>query len=143
VGTATDIEDQKQLEGDLLQAQREASRRLAVLEALYSSAPIGFGLVDHNARVLRMNEQLAAFNGAPIADQLGRTLAELVPELWPQLEPALTQARETDEAVVNLQVVPPSSVHSGPMNGWLSSCYPVRRDGAVIGFGFVIVIVGG
>jgi PAS domain S-box-containing protein len=139
VGTATDIDDQKRLEEELRGAGREASERLALLDALYASAPIGFGLIDTESRVLRMNERLAAFNGAPLEDQLGRTVAELVPELWPQLEPALRRVRETGDAVISLHVTSPPDRHGRTGAGWLASSYPVRSDGEMIGIGIVVV----
>jgi PAS domain S-box-containing protein len=60
--------------------------------ALYDNAPAGLGLVDTNLRYLTLNRRLADMHGAPIADHLGRTVAEMVPHLYRQLAPSLARA---------------------------------------------------
>jgi PAS domain-containing protein len=142
MGTATDIDDHKQLEEALRLAHREASQRLELLEALHSSAPLGFGMVDQESRVITMNERLAALNGAPVEDQLGRTVAELVPELWPQIEVALRHVRDTGDPVTNLEVRLTGPL-AGTDDGWLVSCYPVRRHEEILGVGVVTVTITG
>jgi len=52
------------------------------LHALSDNAPAGLGLVDANLRYLTLNRRLADMHGAPVADHLGRTVAEMVPHLY-------------------------------------------------------------
>ena len=73
IGTATDVEDAKQAETDLELAHRATADTLSLLETLHSKAPIGFGFVDRDFRVVRLNETLAAMNGSTVAQQAGRT----------------------------------------------------------------------
>jgi two-component system, NtrC family, sensor kinase len=80
IGTATDIEDQVRLQEDLGRAQHQAAESLTLLETLQSAAPVGFGFVDREFRVVRVNETLAATSGNIVAAQLGHTVAEVVPE---------------------------------------------------------------
>lgn len=42
----------------------ESAQTLTLLELLESKAPVGFGFVDRDFRVVRMNETLAAVNGS-------------------------------------------------------------------------------
>jgi hypothetical protein len=51
-----------------------------------STAPIGFGFADRDYVYRRVNETLAAINGAAVHDHIGRTVEQIVPELWPYIE---------------------------------------------------------
>jgi len=124
-----------------LRAERELAESLNLLEALSSTAPVGMIFVDPDLRVRRINETLAALNGAPIEDQIGRPAAELVPEIWPQLEPAYQHVIKTGEALLNQDVrfSPPAA--PGKSLVFLTSYYPVNLDGKLLGIGVVAVDV--
>src|SRR5450755_1701700 len=64
VGTLIDIEKQHL-------AERRTAESLSVLETLLSTAPVGFGFMDRDCRLVRVNEALAATTGISIAQQLG------------------------------------------------------------------------
>ena len=131
--------EQQKLHTELSQAQRETAESLMLLEALQSTSPVGFGFVDREFRWQRMNETLAAYDGRPIAEQLGRSVAETAPDLWSQLEPMYRRVLETGEAVINTEVQ--GQVRSAPdvVGSWLSSYYPVVLNDHVIGIGLVVV----
>ena len=74
--------------------ERTTAEMLTLLETLQSNAPIGFGFVDRDFRFVRLNDRLAATNGLTVSQQLGRTVAEVVPEIWPQIEPLYRQRPE-------------------------------------------------
>ena len=133
IGTVTDIEEQRRLEESLRTAERETAESLALLETLLATAPVGCGFIDREFRQIRINEALAATSGIPAAEQRGRKVAEVIPELWPELEPVYRRVLETGEAVVNRET-------SGKLRGdpdrehiWLASFYPVRLEEEVIG----------
>ena len=139
IGTATDIEDQHRLEQSLRAAERKTAESLSLLDTLQSSAPIGLGFVDRQFRLLNLNQALAATSGSPIEAQLGRTIAEVVPELWPQLQPLYERVLNTGEAVVNTETGGELPGDPGRVHTWLTSLYPVRLEGEVIGIGIVTV----
>ncbi|MDX6228178.1 MAG: hypothetical protein QOI76_1568, partial [Frankiales bacterium] len=85
IGTATDIEDQKQQEFSLRRAEREATEAVTLLQSIESATPIGFKLVDRDLRVVRINRALADIYGRSVEESIGRSVADLVPDLWPQL----------------------------------------------------------
>jgi PAS domain S-box-containing protein len=141
IGTATDVEDQKSLEDHLRQAERESAESLILLETLQATAPVGFGFVDRRLRLLRVNGTLAAINGASVEEHIGRTVAQVMPELWPQVAPLLQDVLETGRPVVNGEIVGAIAAAPGEMRCWLMSCYPVLVDGEVVGIGVVVVDV--
>ena len=96
--------EQSRLHEQLRQAQRHTAESLTLLETLQSSAPVGFAFVDRAFRLVRVNDTLAAVHGTPLEEQLGRTVAEIAPDQWPQLEPIYRQVLETGRPVVNRSV---------------------------------------
>jgi CHASE3 domain sensor protein len=71
------------------QAESEARLRHALgeLGAVYGTVPVGLCLVDRGFRFRSINAALAAMNGLPAEAHLSRTVAEVLPDLWPLLEP--------------------------------------------------------
>jgi PAS domain S-box-containing protein len=138
IGTATDIEDQKQLELALRRAQREATEAVTLLQRIEAAAPVGFTLVDRDLRVVRINQALADIDGRSVEECIGLTVSELVPDLWPQLESVYRRAL-AGETVSNVDVSRPNAADPHRMRRWLASYYPVRIDGETIGVGNVVV----
>jgi PAS domain S-box-containing protein len=122
-------------------SERRAAETLSTLETLQSSAPVGLGFVDREFRVLHMNENLAAVNGSTVEEQIGKTVAEIVPEIWPQIEAVYRRVLENDEAVLNIEVSGEVAAEPGRRHHWLASYYPVHLDSEVIGVGVVVVDV--
>jgi PAS domain S-box-containing protein len=140
IGTATDIDEQKQLELALRDSERTALESLRLLESISAATPVGFKLVDRDFRVISINDNLAHITGRSIDDHLGRTVAELWPELWTQL--LLREAYEgalRGETVVNVEVTGQSAEQPGRTRYWLASYYPVRIGGEIIGVGNVVI----
>jgi len=51
------------------------------IAAIYDSAPIGLAVVDVDGRYIRVNKKLAEINGVAVEDHIGRTIAEVVPNV--------------------------------------------------------------
>jgi PAS domain S-box-containing protein len=131
--------EQRELHESLRLSQRQTAESLTLLETLQSSAPVGFGFVDRDFRIRRMNDMLAAVNGLPVEEQLGRTVAEVVPALWPKMEPIYRHVLATGEAVINQEAEAAGPCVPGDVRHWLASYYPVRLKDEVIGVGLVVV----
>ncbi len=136
---ARDLSAHLQVVAELSQAQRATAEALSVLETLQETAPIGFGFADRQCRFVRINELLAAINGSSPQEQIGRTVAEVNPEIWPQVENIYRRVLEHGESVVNSEVTGEISGDPGHLRYWLTSHYPVRLDDEIIGVGIVAV----
>ena len=68
------------------------TQRLAQLRAVYDGAPIGLAFVDQNLRYVNLNKRLAEMNGIAIENHLGRQVSEVIPNLFPHVEPYLKRA---------------------------------------------------
>jgi PAS domain S-box-containing protein len=123
---------------ELAESQRETAESLTLIETLQSTAPVGFAFVDRDFRIVRINQALAEVNGAPVEDQIGRTVAELVPDVWAQMEHVYRHVLEAGEAVANLEVDRELG-RTRDCRHWLASYYPVRIQNEVIGVGVVAI----
>jgi diguanylate cyclase (GGDEF)-like protein/PAS domain S-box-containing protein len=139
IGTATDIDDAKRSEAGLLAAQRATAESLALLETLQSKAPIGFGFVDRDFRIVRLNEMLAAVSGSTVAEQVGRPLATVIPDIWPQIEPLYSRVLASGQAVLHVEIDGASAADPAQTRHWLTSHYPVSFEGEVIGVGSLVL----
>jgi putative nucleotidyltransferase with HDIG domain/PAS domain S-box-containing protein len=113
--------------------------KLTLLETLMSNAPIGCGFVDPSLRIVMLNERLAAINGSPLAEQVGQLVSEVVPEIWPRLEPLCRHVLTTGEAALDIDVEGPSAEDSGHIRYWLLNLYPVTVESRIIGIGVITV----
>lgn len=110
-----------------------ADRELALLEAVFTHAPVGLAYWDGALRYRRINEALAAINGRPVEEHLGRTPSELLGSLGAEAERHMGAVLESGRPVLD------RSVRGDPAGGavdrhFVASYYPVvEAGGAVIG----------
>ena len=123
---------------ELSTALRQTAESLTLMETLQSAAPVGFAFVDRALRIVRVNATLAEVSGWDPEDLIGRTVAEMIPDFWSQMEAVYRDVLQTGEPVANVELERelPSA---GGQRCWLASCYPVRIDEQVIGIGIVVV----
>jgi PAS domain S-box-containing protein len=122
-----------------IEADAATAASLTLLESLQESAPVGIVFVDRAYRIQRINATLAAIGGAPIEDQVGRLVSEIVPALWPQLEPKCRQVLDTGEALLNQSVTVAIPGAPGPPATFLTNYFPVRVRGETVGIGVITV----
>ena len=119
-----------------------ADESLSLLDALFATAPVGLAYWDRQLRYVRINDSLAAINGVPAQEHIGRTVEEVLPKLGPAVAETLRCVIETGREVVNLDVTGETPAEPGRQRTWLASYYPVRQSsGEVIGVGGVITDV--
>jgi PAS domain S-box-containing protein len=130
------------LAGDHLQAaDLVAAASVSLLDTLDASGPIGFGLIDRDFRYVRVNQALAAINGIPAEEHDNQPISELLPDIWPQVEPVLRHVLETGEPVTDLRVDGESPGTGGEIGNWMNTLYPVSAFGCVVGIGCLVVDV--
>lgn len=120
-------------------AERRTAESVTLLETLQSTAPVGLGFVDREFRIRQMNEALASVNGLPVEQQLGRTVQEVVPDLWDQIEPVYRAVLDNGRPVLNLEQHAGGPGSTGDSRSWLANYYPVRLEGEIIGIGLVVL----
>lgn len=135
-----DVTQQRRAEEALRESERTAQERLALLDHVYDTAPVGLGLVGRDLRYVRINKHLAQMDGRTPDECLGRSLRELVPDLADRLEPLYQRILETGEPVVSSEIRGRTPADPQEQHDWLASYYPVRNaDGAIVGVSSVII----
>jgi len=129
-GTATDIHE-------LRETQELARQRLAELSATYDTAPIGLCVLDRDLRFVRINRRLAEINGLSMEGHLGRSVAEVLPDLLPTAD-RLARQVFAGEPALGVEFRGTTLAQPGVERTWVESWYPLRdADGEVIGINVV------
>jgi PAS domain S-box-containing protein len=126
---------------EIRESHRRAEEMLSTLETLHRSAPVGLGFFDRDGCTVHINDALASANGSTVENEIGRPIAESVPEIWAQIKPIFNSVLEHDESVLNVEVS--ASLPGDPerIRYWLSSYYPVHLGAEIIGVGVVALDV--
>lgn len=127
VGTCVDIHD-----------LHVADEKVTVARALLREAPLGFGFVDTDLRFRYLTPRLAAVNGLSVGEHIGRTVAEVLPDLWPQLEPIYRQVLREEHPVRDVEVTGTTPANPDDQRTWFVDYFPVQRGAAVAGVGLVV-----
>lgn len=142
VGTHKDITARREQAAALSASESLARRQLAELEAVYAGAPVGLAFLGADLRYLRVNGRLATLNGIAAADHVGRSVAEVTPQLAPFLEPLLRGVLATGEPVRGLEFASEAPGEPGGVRDWMIDYFPATDDGGrVIGITCAVVEV--
>jgi PAS domain S-box-containing protein len=71
----------------------------ALLSAAFAQVPRGMVVLDRDLRYVAINETLAASNNLPLESHVGLTVAEAIPDAWPQLQPLFERALAGEQVV--------------------------------------------
>jgi PAS domain S-box-containing protein len=115
------------------------TQRLAQLHAIYDGVPVGLCFLDRNLRYVSVNKRLAEMNRTPVNLHLGRTVAEVIPHLFPEFESYLHRALG-GEAITGLEVQEQKHGEHGQFTTYLISYQPARDEAdEVIGVSVSVV----
>ena len=131
--------DWDRLEESLRESNRATVEASSIIDSLQATASVGFGYVDRDFRILRINAMLASVNGGEVEDQIGRRVADVVPALWPTLEPIYRRVIDSGDAVVNQEVSGPTATDPDQIHSWLTNLNPVKVGDEVIGIAIVVI----
>jgi signal transduction histidine kinase/CheY-like chemotaxis protein len=134
---AQDVEKQRVELADVL---RDNAQTMAELDAVWSSAPVGFAFHDRDLRYVRVNDRLASAMGRSASEIIGKRPSDLLPGIGVDIEEGLSRALATEQAVLDLELAGPSPQRGEPAREWLATMFPVRTSNwELVGIGSVLV----
>lgn len=118
-------------------------RHAALFESLIMHAPVGIAFVDKELRFQQINDHLAALNGRPAVDHVGRTIREAFPHLpsalLTELERPFHQILATGEPILGVEVAATAPMAPGDLRTWRYSYFPVQdTQGRMLGCGAIV-----
>jgi signal transduction histidine kinase len=104
-----------------------------LMRVVVDDAPIAMAFLDREFRYVLVNKALSVLQGRQHGSQIGRTVAEIVPSIWPEVEPLFRRVL-AGESFLDQElsgIAPPirDATH------FRVSYYPVRLEGDVVGIG--------
>jgi PAS domain S-box-containing protein len=116
----------------------EAERSLGLLDTLFATAPVGLAFLDVEQRYVRVNPALAALNGPPVEEHLGRCVADVPGRLGPVLTELHREVVDSGEPRLGREGS--GAGGDGETRHWIASCTPVHGlDDQVIGVGVTVI----
>ena len=114
------------------------------VEAIYAMIPTGLCVLDIDLRYVRINNRLAEINGLSVAEHLGKTVREVVPDLAEGAEVALRRVLATGEAVYDIELIGETLAQPGVKRTWIENWLPLTNDqGVIVGISIVAQEVTG
>lgn len=124
--------DIKRTEKMLRQSNQLSVRRLAELQSLYTTAPVGLCFVDTELRIVKINQMLSEIIGVQASACLGQTISELLPAVAEILEPRCRQVLETGAPIAGREFHGAAPGHPDVERDWLVNYYPVRDEASSV-----------
>jgi len=84
------------------------TQRLAQLQAIYDGVPVGLCFLDRNLRYVSLNRRLAEMHGVSVESHMGRTVEEMAPNQYADVEPYLMRSLQ-GEALTDIEISTPAS----------------------------------
>ena len=110
--------------------QEQALAASALVQGLQADAPIGFAVHDEQLRFELVSNSLAAINGRPAAEHLGRRVTEILPEaLGAEVEALLAAVRDSGVARTGVELGGTTEAAPGELRTWVGAYYPMELDG--------------
>ena len=119
--------------------EAQPAQRLAQLQAIYDGSPVGLCFLDRDFRYVSLNKRLAEMNGSRVEDYLGKKLEEMIPAIFPAVEPYLRRALR-GEAIQEVEFTRPATHPGEPDKTNLVSYQPAFDEAReVIGIAAAVV----
>lgn len=125
ISTHTDITERKQAKESLLESQK-------LLDTFFINSPVGLAIVDDQFRYSKINESLASVNGLTVAEHIGRTPRQLMPELASTIEPMFQKVLTEGKEYFDVEISGETPAKPGVLRHWMVSYFPIKAFGGSI-----------
>ena len=104
----------------------DCGSNLALLDAIFASAPLGLAFIDRDLRFVRVNQLLADMNGISPAAHVGKRPRDLLPDLrLDAFEDTCRRILATGAPELGVELSGETAAVPGKRRHWIDDCYPV------------------
>ena len=133
----------RKLQAELRQ-RRQAEQALEdsrmQLDAFFADSPAGLAIFDSQFCYVKINKTLAEINGSSVAEHIGQSVDQVLPQLAPTLVPMFRNVISESKSYLNVTVEGETPGCPGEMRQWLVSYFPIKAlDGPVSGIGAIVI----
>jgi PAS domain S-box-containing protein len=119
-------------------ALRESEARTPELKLLYETAPIGLAFLTPDCRYLQINRHLTEICGISVADHIGRSVRDTVPQVADQVEKIVQAILRTGESITGIEVNGQRPDGGNSERVWVTNWYPLKTgEGSILGVNVV------
>jgi PAS domain S-box-containing protein len=128
-------EKQNQIQASTMERdQVRPLTRSPELQLIYETAPIGLAFLSTDCRYVMINQHLTEICGLPIANHIGRTVRETVPQVAGQVESIVQAILRTGESITGIEVNGQRPDGSNKDRIWITYWHPLKdRSGQIVG----------
>ncbi len=135
-----DVTEQKEAEEARMKTEMIAWDRLAEIDGIYDSSPIGLCTFDNDLRYIRINENLAKINGIPAIKHIGKTPREIVPTLADEFEDMAGEILRTGKPFLDREIEGTTPAKPGILRTWIVQTVPFKDlQGNIIGISLAVL----
>jgi PAS domain S-box-containing protein len=104
------------------------------LQLIYDTAPIGLAFLSPDCHYVQINQRLTEICGLSVADHIGRSVRDTVPQVADQVEKIVEAVVRTGEAVVGVEVSGQRFDKLNAHHVWITNWHPFKNpDGSIVG----------
>src|SRR5262245_30443935 len=108
------------------------------LQLIYDTAPVGLAFLSPDCRYVQINQRLTEICGISVADHIGRSVRETVPQVAEQVEAIVGAIMRTGEPVTGIEVHGQRADKLNADHVWSTNWHPLRSpDGRIVGVNVV------
>jgi PAS domain S-box-containing protein len=115
-----------------------AYRRPPELQLIYDTAPVGLAFLTPDCRYAQINQRLTEICGISVADHIGRTVRQTVPQVADQVEKIVAMIVSTGEPIKGIEVHGQRPDKLNVDHLWVTDWHPLKNaKGRVVGVNVV------
>src|SRR5215469_10045930 len=108
------------------------------LQLIYDTAPVGLAYLTTDFRYVQINQRLTEICGISIADHIGRTVRETVPQVAEQVEKLIQTIVDTGKPITGVEVRGQRVDKLNADHVWITNWHPsMNSEGKVVGVNVV------
>src|SRR6476659_5507325 len=117
---------------------KQLYERQPELQLIYDTAPVGLAYLTPDCRYVQINQRLTEICGISVADHIGRSVRETVPQVAEQVEKLIQTIVRTGEPITGVEVRGQRVDMLNADHVWITNWHPSKNlDGKVVGVNVV------